>query len=137
MSYLDIVRAQLRIDEGVKNFPYRDTVGKLTVGCGRNLDDVGLSQDEINYLLDNDILRAEIEARKLIPSFDRLSPNRKAVVVNMAFNLGATRLAGFRNFRAAVEAGAWEQAAAEMIDSAWRHQVGDRALRLSMQMREG
>jgi lysozyme len=137
LSYLDLARAQLKADEGVKQFPYRDTVGKLTVGCGRNLDDVGLSDDEINYLLNNDLFRAEKTARALFAGFDRLSDARKAVLVNMAFNLGQTRLAGFQRLREAVKELDWEQAAAEMLDSRWAKQVGQRAIRLANQMRQG
>ena len=137
MSYLDITRAQLMADEGNKRFPYRCTAGKLTIGVGRNLDDVGISDDEIKYLLNNDIYRAEIAARTLFPSFDSLSDARKAVLINMAFNLGQTRLAGFKRLREAVEAKAWEQAAVEMLDSKWAVQVGQRAQRLAQQMRQG
>ena len=137
MSHLDIVRAQLRIDEGVRDKPYRDSVGKLTIGVGRNLDDKGLSPYEINVLLGNDITEAEADAKALFPCFDRLSDNRKAVLVNMSFNLGRSRLSEFKRFIAAVEAGAWEQAAAEALDSRWAEQVGIRAKRLAQQMREG
>jgi lysozyme len=140
MSYLDIVRAQLRIDEGVVRHVYADSEGYWTIGCGRLVDqrlNGGLSQDEINYLLDNDILRAELDARALFPSFDRLSDVRKAVLVNLSFNLGKTRLAGFKQFKAALEAQAWEQAAAELLDSKWATQVGDRSKRLAQQMKDG
>ena len=44
---------QLRLHEGVEHMPYKDTVGKLTIGVGRNLDDRGLSDDEIDYILSN------------------------------------------------------------------------------------
>ncbi len=137
MSHRDIVRAQLRIDEGVRDKPYRDTVGKLTIGCGRNLDDVGLRPDEIALMLDNDIAQAEATARVLFPSFDALSENRRAVLCNMSFNLGAQRMAAFQRLRDAVAAGQWERAAAEMLDSRWAEQVGIRAQRLAQQMREG
>ena len=137
MGHREIVRAQLKLDEGVKAKPYKDTVGKLTVGVGRNLDDVGLRTDEINYLLDNDIQQAEADAKTLFTNFDALSDARKAVLVNMSFNLGLSRLSGFKNFKAAVEAGAFEQAAVEMLSSKWAEQVGARATRLAKAMREG
>src|SRR5687767_6324235 len=88
MSYREIVRAQLMVDEGVRHKPYRCTAGKLTIGVGRNLDDVGLSLDEVNILLANDIHRAEVAAMDVFPNFLELSDNRKAVLVNMAFNMG-------------------------------------------------
>lgn len=137
MNHREIAKMQLRVDEGVKPKPYTDTVGKLTIGVGRNLDDVGLSQPEIDYLLDNDIIRADVTAATLFNNYDALSYARRAVLLNMAFNLGQTRLAGFKNFRAAVEAGEFEKAAWEMMDSKWATQVGDRAKRLAQQMREG
>ena len=55
MRYRDIARAQIVIDEGKRNKPYRDTVGKLSIGVGRNLDDKGLSDGEIAILLEHDI----------------------------------------------------------------------------------
>jgi lysozyme len=137
LSYLHIAQAQLKVDEGVKRFPYRDTVGKLTIGCGRNLEDVGLSDEEINFLLTQDLYRADMTARTLFPGFERLSDARKAVLVNMAFNLGQTRLAGFQRLREAVKEQDWEQAAAELLDSKWATQVGQRAVRLANQMRQG
>jgi lysozyme len=137
VSHREIVKAQLRIDEDMRRFPYRDSVGKLTIGVGRNLDDVGLRPDEIDLMLENDIVEAEGDARELFPSFDALSDARKAVLLNMCFNLGRSRLSAFHKFRAAVADGDWELAAAEMIESKWAAQVGIRAQRLAKQMREG
>lgn len=131
------MRPQLRVDEGVRFKPYRDSVGKLTVGVGRNLDDVGLRPHEVSYLLENDIDQAEKDARSLFTNFDELSEARQAVVVNMAFNLGWTRLAGFVRFRQAVEAKDFDRASREMLDSHWAQQVGNRAVRLAKMMREG
>lgn len=136
MTYLDITRAQLPSDEGRKDKLYLDSLGIPSIGIGRNLRDVGLRPDEIAYLFENDLREAESIARALFPSFDRLSDNRKAVLLNMSFNLGH-KLAGFVMFRQAVEAGAWEQASVEMKDSLWAKQVGKRAERLSKMMREG
>lgn len=137
MRYHDIVKGQLRVDEGWRNKPYRDTVGKLTVGCGRNLDDVGLRDDEIAYLLENDIRVAENDARTLFVDFEYLSDNRKAVLINMALNLGKTRLSGFQRVISAVGQGDWTGAAKEMLQSRWAAQVGQRAQRLANMMREG
>jgi lysozyme len=137
MSYLDIVRAQLKVDENIKSKPYRDTVGKWTIGVGRNLDDVGLRPKEIDLLLENDIEEAESTARTLFPTFDSLSDARKAVLVNMSFNLGLHRLAGFVRFREAVANGQFEAASRHMLDSGWASQVGNRAVRLAKQMKDG
>lgn len=137
MNFFEIAKAQLKIDEGVRNKPYRDTTGKLTIGIGRNLDDVGLSEDEINVIFENDIVRAEDIATALVPSFDGLTEDRKAVVVNMAFNLGKEGLSKFRKMLAAIEDDRYDDAAKEMLDSKWAVQVGSRALRLAQKMRTG
>lgn len=137
MSYTDIAKAQLRVDEAVRSKLYKDSVGKWSIGVGRNLDDVGLRADEIDYLLDNDVRVAEGDARVLFSNFDTLTDNRKAALVNMAFNLGRERLAQFHMLRQAVLAEDFNKAADEMLDSAWAKQVGLRAARLSKMMREG
>lgn len=137
MSYLDICQQQLPIDEGVRNKPYRDTVGKWTIGVGRNLDDVGVSEDEIALMLKNDIARADKGARSIVLSFDHLSDARKAVLVNMCLNMGVTRLSGFVNMLGAIHEGKFDEAANQMLASKWAQQVGNRAVRLAKAMREG
>jgi lysozyme len=140
MSHRELVRAQLKIDEGTIPHAYMDSEGYWTIGVGRLIDKrLGghLRPDEIDFLLDNDIARAEVDAKALIPSFDELSDVRKAVLVNMAFNLGRERLAAFQRFREAVAAQEWARAAGEMLDSRWAEQVGIRAQRLAKQMMEG
>ena len=137
------LRAQLLRDEGCLLKPYRDQVGKLTIGVGRNLDDVGLSQTEADFLLDNDISRASAAVVAHIPWAMALDEVRRAVLINMSFNMGigntarGTGLLGFPKFLAACERGDWATAAAEMLSSKWATQVGVRADRLAEQMREG
>ena len=135
-----MVKDQLKADEGVRESAYTDSQGYLTIGVGRLIDGrIGgkLRPDEIDLMLENDIAQAEATARTLFPAFESLSDARKAVLTEMAFNLGSARLAAFQRFRQAVYAGAWAQAAAEMMDSRWAEQVGARAQRLATQMREG
>ena len=122
--------------EGKRNKPYTDSVGKLTIGIGRNLDDKGLSDDEIFHLLNNDIADAIEDVRHCFSCYDQISEARKMVLVSMAFNLGRTRLAKFVRFIGAVHLGRWEEAAEEMLDSTWAKQVGDRAVTLATMMRD-
>lgn len=132
---MDLVE-QLRRDEGVRYKPYRDIVGKLTIGVGRNLDDVGLSDDEVDYLLANDIKRAQ----KGLSSYSwyiALDPIRQAAVTNLAFNLGLHGLLGFPHFLSAIAKQDWPIAAAELANSVWAKQVGDRATRIEQQIATG
>lgn len=131
------LQEQLIRDEGLRLKPYRDTVGKLTIGVGRNLEDVGISHEEAMLLLDHDIARAEAEVNAHLPWSRQLGEPRRAVLVNMAFNLGIGGLLQFRRALAAMQRGDYDLAAREMLDSKWAEQVGARATRLARQMREG
>ena len=137
MSFRDIARADIIRDEGLELKLYKCTAGKWSIGVGRNLEDRGITREEAMFLLDGDLLIAEADAKALFPAFDGISDARKAVLVNMALNLGKSRLAGFKRFRAAVADGDFEVAAAEMLNSQWAGQVGQRARRLSAKMKEG
>lgn len=122
--------------EGVRNFPYEDSVGKLTIGVGRNLDDVGLSGEEIRMLKKNDMQHVMRECLNL-PYWDELNDARKMVVADMVFNLGMPRFKGFVYTNEALKRGDYIDAAAEMVDSKWYRQTGRRAIKLVDMMVSG
>lgn len=134
-------RALLRKDvmhaEGLRLKPYRDTVGKLTIGYGRNLEDVGITKLEAEVLLDHDLADAEMECRKAFAWFDGLSELRQRVIVEMVFNLGLSRFMEFKATIAALMLRDYETAARQMLASKWAKQVKGRAIRLSEWMRDG
>lgn len=127
---------QLILHEGLRLKPYLDSVGKLTIGVGRNLDDKGITKSESLFLLENDISDAEAAAAKL-PWFPALNDARQSVILDMLFNMGPAKLAEFRRTIEAIEARAYETASERMLDSKWAKQTGKRALRLSEMMRTG
>ena len=131
------LQAMLIHHEGMKKFPYYDTVGKLTIGCGRNLTDRGLSEDEIMHLFNNDIAQAIEDVRHCCSVYDQLIRPRQMVLVSMAFNLGRTKLQGFTQMLSAVDRGDWNASADEMLHSHWATQVGQRAVILAQMMRHG
>ncbi len=137
MSHLDICRVQIPEDEGRRAKAYQDSVGIWSGGIGRNLQDVAFTDSEIALMFETDLERADFAARTLFPTFGALSDNRKAVLVNMAFNLGQQRLSEFHHMRDAVADANFEAAADAMMDSLWAKQVGARAVRLEKMMREG
>ena len=139
MTYRDIARADLIFDEGKVPHVYPDHLGYLTIGVGRMVDKKlggGLTEDEIAYLLENDLDRNEATARKFFPAFDTLTENRKAVLLNMAHVL-REKMHGFKGVRAALEAKAYHQAAEEMCASKWHDQAKNRVERLAKKMMEG
>lgn len=134
---MDKLSEQLIRDEGLKLKPYRCTAGKLTIGVGRNIEDVGITKGEALSLLQNDIDRCKEDLSRVAPWWTSLNEARQRALVNMCFNLGITRLLGFKNFLGALKAGDYQKAALEAKDSAWYRQVGDRAKRIVESVRTG
>ena len=128
---------ELKRDEGVVLTLYKCSAGKNTIGVGRNVDDRGITEDESDYLLGNDIDLCVDELENNFTWYKNLSDARQRVLVNMCFNLGVTRLLGFKKFLAALEAEDWDRAAEEMLDSKWAVQVGPRSTRLRDLLLEG
>jgi lysozyme len=128
---------ELTRDEGIRLKPYRCTAGKLTIGIGRNLDDKGISQAEAEFLARNDIAAVIAELDRRIPWWKGLDDVRQRVLVNMGFNLGVDGLMAFKTTLAAVQAGRYLDAAQGMMASKWAKQVGHRAERLALMMRDG
>ena len=120
--------------EGWRNKPYRCSEGYLTIGVGINLD-AGLFPEEIDWLLKNRIKRCKKELGENFPLQANLATDAWLVLINMCFNLGITRLKGFKRMWAALEARDYAAAADEMLDSKWAKQVGNRAQELADKMR--
>lgn len=123
--------------EGLRLWPYKDTEGVLTIGYGRNLDDIGISEKEAEILLQNDIMRAEDDLHQVLPENRTMDIARYNVLVNMMFNLGINRFKGFKRMIRAVKEKNYEKAAEEMLDSKWAGQVKGRATELAEIMRKG
>jgi len=128
--------AQLKRHEGLELMPYKCTSGKTTIGVGRNLEDIGITEQEAELLLLNDIGRVKQELVNDQWYMD-LDPVRKAVIENMSFNLGYPTLKKFQNMIASISEGDYETASKEMLDSRWSKQVGQRSIELAEQMRTG
>lgn len=133
---VDHFKAHLEWAEARHRKPYTDSVGKLTIGIGRNLDDRGLSDAEIDFLRDNDI-RDVLAIAATLPYWPQLNDARKLVVADMLFNLGLGRFLKFKLFGAALDRGDYDGAADEMVASKWYGQVGRRAVRIEKVMRTG
>jgi len=126
---------QIQRHEGLRLKPYYCTAGKLTIGYGRNLEDVGITAHEAAFLLTGDLMRCEDDCLHAFPWFADLSEPRQHVMLNMCFNLGLAGLKKFAKFLTAVELGNYDTAADEMLDSLWAKQVKSRALELAQMMR--
>lgn len=131
------LKVMLTAHEGRRSKPYVDSLGNMTIGIGRNLDDTGLRPEEIDYLYANDVAAVLQDIHLHCPWFDALSDARQLVIVDMVFNLGMPRFLLFHKMLDALRAKDYVRAAAEMLASIWARQVGARAQDLAQQMREG
>ena len=123
-----------------RHVAYKCPEGYWTIGVGRNIDPengIGLSDEEVNFLLESDIVRVIKELSSEYDWFNDLDDVRKDAMIDIAFNLGATRLRGFRRALAAMEAANYKEAATEFLDSRWAKQVGGRALELTDMIASG
>ena len=137
MSSTDTARALIKKHEGLRLYPYHCTAGKLTIGYGRNLVDVGISEDEAFAMLENDIDIVVSGLEKHLSFWDKLSLNRQAVFIDMCFNLGLNGFLKFKRMLRASEAGRIDDTIKEMLDSRWATQVGSRAVELAELYRRG
>lgn len=133
---LDKLQKSIRGHEGYRRFPYLDTVGKLTVGIGRNLADVGLSDDEIQLMFENDIARV-LDFFSKLDWFNNLDEVRQRVILEMGFQLGNVGVLRFQTMIAALRLNDWKNAAAAMLDSKWHTQTPARCESLAMRMASG
>ena len=145
------------LHEGIVLNVYQDHLGINTVGIGRNLDDRGitdgellfmnktiddvydngLTEEEAYYLCMNDIAIVEKELLENKSIVNQLNAVRQMVLVDMSFNMGVPRLMKFKNMWLAIEKVNYPLACEEMIDSRWASQVGNRAMKLSLAMKNG
>ena len=134
---MDKMIEQLVDHEGLELHPYEDSLGILTIGVGRNLEERGISEDEAFYLLGNDIEIIWDELIKQHPIVEDLDDQRQMILLDMAFNMGVPRLGKFKKMWAAIEDGDMIEASKQALDSRWADQVGSRAERLAERLTSG
>ena len=131
------LKQQLIREEGAESCAYQDSLGYWTIGVGRLIDSRkggGLSNEEIDMLLDNDIKRNYEAVLKALPWMEKLSDQRQAVLIEMAFQMGVSGLLQFKRTLGSIEDGQYGEAAVEMLESKWAKQTPKRAYRMALQM---
>ena len=144
--------------EGLRLEVYQDTLGIDTIGIGRNLEDRGITKEELEgldipsidhvyeyglteadaaYLAHNDVEIVEEELVRAHPCVDRLDSVRQLILMDMAFNMGVPRLCKFKKMWNAIHDDNFQAAAKEMLDSRWANQVKSRATKLANAMHNG
>jgi lysozyme len=133
------LHSQLKIDEGCRLYVYPDSLGFLTIGYGRLVDRKKggqISQEEAEYLLNNDIAAKE---KDLAPYswFAGLDSVRQSAVVNMCFNLGIQGLLHFPHFLGYLQVKDFPNAVLQIKDTPWHAEVGVRGDRIIAMIEKG
>jgi len=133
---MDII-AQLKRDEGYNPKPYKDSLGKLTIGYGTLIED-GLDQEECEWLLRHRYeVRAKMPVAQQLPWTHGLDDARLGAIENLAYNMGIYGLLSFKNMLACLQSGDNAGASRHLLDSKYAAQVGPRAHRLALQLETG
>ena len=127
---------QIKRHEGLRLKVYRCPAGKLTIGYGRNLEDNGISEEEADYLLINDLHFVEESLARRLAFWENMPKGVQQVLINMGFQLGINGLMAFRRTLALLDAGNYGAAADEMLNSRWAKQTPGRAKELAQIVRE-
>lgn len=136
----DALIDQLKRHEGLVLHAYTDHLGFWTIGYGRLIDERrggGLSAQEAELLLRNDVQRVTVAVERRLPWVRGLSEPRRQALCNMAFQMGVAGLLGFRNMLSAMQKGRFDLAAREALDSRWAKQTPRRADEIADMIRRG
>lgn len=128
--------ADLSLDEGTVLKPYKDTVGKITIGTGRNLTDRGISADEAGVMLLNDIALVAMQLDAAEPWWRTLPAPQQRVMLNLGFNMGVPTLQTFHQFLDFMQKQDWRGAAIDLEGTAWYGQIGQRGPRMVQRLLE-
>ena len=128
---------QLKRHEGIRLKPYKCTSNKLSIGIGRNLEDIGITEKEAEMLLLNDIEEAKRQLLHHMPWTQELDEVRFSALLNFVFNVGIGTALKFVNAMAQLKDENYDMAAQELLDSRWAKQVGNRAKEVAEQLRTG
>jgi lysozyme len=132
------LKKRLVAKEGWRKKVYRCPAGKWTIGVGRNLNDRGLSDIEIEMLLNHDVDIAVDDAESIFGlQFKTWAPARQAAILDMLFNLGKTRFEDFGNMISAIRRLNWNDAARHAKSSLWYTQVKGRAIEVVKMLETG
>ncbi|MCC6877778.1 MAG: hypothetical protein IT378_25940 [Sandaracinaceae bacterium] len=136
--------SMIALHEGVRTKVYKDSVGKKTIGIGLNLErdpaalkktfaDMGLDYqqvldgkqtltlDQVRTLTQADILEHTERARRQIPNFDSLSPERQNAIVDLVYNAGSV----YKSVAKLINKGQFSEAADRLYDVSWKNKKGE------------
>ena len=150
MNLLEI-KKRLEFHEGFRSKPYLCTQGKKTIGIGRNLEanpfteaerlviknPDNITKQEAYFLLENDIIETISLLDNMVRCFAKLDDERKYALIDMGFQMGVSGVCKFKNMLAAMNAGDFEKASKECLNSNYAKQTPARAERIAKLIKTG
>ena len=121
---------RIKQHEGFSGVPYKDSLGRTTIGYGRCTDTNPITKDEAEFLLYQDLVKARSSAGAF-SFYSNLSPKRRQVLIEMIFQLGFGGVRKFRKMLDSLERADYKSAASEMINSIWYRQTPERCQKLA------
>lgn len=122
--------SQLQIDEGFRDFPYKDEFGNLTIGYGWNLNALPITKQQAADILCDQVKQRYSDLVNAMPWIQTHPDPIQRALLNMAFNLGVSGLSKFTTFLSLLQHGNYFEAAEDLRTTAWFKQVGNRAERI-------
>lgn len=128
------VMSMIKVHEGVRTRPYKDSLGLWTVGVGHLIGDGRslppeynreFSMDEIDRIFAKDYAHHKKAAEK-IPGYDKLDEKGKAALIDLTFNMGPAWYKKWPRLQESLKEGDTEAAASSLENSLWYRQVGRR-----------
>lgn len=148
---VSIAESLITSHEGIRYDAYKDTLGKLTVGIGFCLDNTDshelfsrylptvnftsvcngklwLDDSQITALFKPMVLTAIKDAKAVLSNFEVHPQIVQLALVDMAYNLGRSKLLKFKKALALLESEHYQEAAAEFRNSDWYRQTKARGV---------
>ena len=124
-DFFDAATRVFRLDEGERNYPYKDINGYWTIGrghlIGKLLADLRISDNIINELFREDLAVAIKEARFVVGDafFNKISDARKMALVSMLYTLGRNKFLKFEETIEAMLKEDWDTVAVRILQTKW------------------
>ena len=138
---MEDVKQRIKEHEGFRDTVYSDSLGFATIGYGHLVlptdnfvEGVTYPKEQLEVLFDKDFQIALTSANELVDGLD-LNHIAKGVIIEMCFQLGKPRVMKFKKMWAALRNNDFDEAANQMIDSAWHKQTTSRCESLAATMR--
>jgi lysozyme len=128
--------SSVKSHEGLRLKTYLCPMGKPTIGFGKNLMELEITEVQATKWLHEDMQVAVNELDRVFPGWRNHSEARQNVLIEACYQLGAPTFAKFTKFWAAMSAQDYPQAALELLASRWASQTPKRVHTLARRLEE-